>query len=200
MGREVLGYLLDSARVKDAGWRVGGFLDDNPGALDGFNYDYKVVGSISDYTPKPNERLVCALGSPELKAKVCPELKERGAQFISAIHPTAIIGCNAVIGEGVVTAPHAIINADAVVGDFVFLNCFSACGHDAQIGHYSTLSSYCDITSGVRLGQRVFAGSHASVIPGRHIGDGVHIGAGSVVIRHIADGQRVFGVPAKTFM
>lgn len=203
MGRELWCYLVQKAQA-DADfareYRLKGFLDDNPHALDRFNYPAGIVGSISEYTASPDELLVCALGAPEVKARVCPLLKERGAQFYTFIHPTALVAPTAVLGEGTVVAPFVHVSADVQAGAFVLFNCHSNAGHDARLGDYSTLSSYCELTGGVELGERVFMGSHASVIPGRRVGEGVRIGAGSIVINHIPAGRRVFGVPAKPFM
>jgi sugar O-acyltransferase (sialic acid O-acetyltransferase NeuD family) len=203
MGRELWCYLEQKARADAAfarEYRLKGFLDDNPHALDRFNYPADIVGSICEYTASPDELLVCALGAPEVKARVCPLLKERGARFLTLVHPTAVVERNARLGEGVVLAPFVHASCDIELEDFVFLNCHVTCGHDVRVGAYSTLSSYCDLTGGVELGERVFMGSHASVVPGRRVGAGVRIGAGSVVLNHIPAGRRVFGVPAKPFM
>lgn len=198
LGREVLGYLRHIEKTQSVNWHVKGFLDDNLAALDSLSYaSTPVVGRIADYTPKAGEILVCAIALPAIKAKVFPALKAKGAQFMTLIHPSASIGCNVTLGEGVVIAPGCVINADVTIGDFVLFNCLCACGHDAKVGSLSTFSSYCDITGNVHIGERVFAGSHSSIIPLRHVGNDVNIGAGSVVISHLADGERVFGVPAK---
>jgi sugar O-acyltransferase (sialic acid O-acetyltransferase NeuD family) len=197
-GREVLGFLKqhpDCGRL----WEIAGFVDDNATALDGFHYKEKIVSSISDYTPADEDRLVCALGLPEVKKNVCPKLLERGATFMTFVHPTAIIGEHVSLGIGCVLAPFTSLTADVTLGDFVTFNTRSGCGHDVRVGAYSTLSPFCDLTGGVILGEGVFMGSHATVIPKRRLGDGAHVGAGSVVATHLRPGQRVFGVPAKTF-
>ncbi|MBC2594324.1 acetyltransferase [Ruficoccus amylovorans] len=203
LGREVWSYLEHKLAV-DAEfattYRLKGFLDDDAQALDGYDYPGGVVGGISSYKPASSEWLVCALGAPSVKARLCPELKKRGARFLTFVHPTSTLGRNAVLGEGVVLAPYTQVSADARMGDFSFLNCHSTCGHDAKVGPCCTVSSYCDLTGFVELGEQVFMGSHATVIPGRRVGDGCTIGAGSAVVTHLPAGARVLGVPAKPFM
>ncbi|QYY36187.1 acetyltransferase [Ruficoccus sp. ZRK36] len=203
MGREVWDYLEHKRRVDAhfaATCRPKGFLDDDPHALDGYDYPGGIIGSIADYEPADHQLLVCAIGSPAIKAKVCPVLKERGARFLTLAHPTAMVGHNAAVGEGVVLGPYSLVAPDAKVGDFVFLNCYASCGHDASIGDYSTLSPYSGITGFAELGERVFMGSHATVVPGRRVGAGSNIGAASAVVTHLPADSRVLGVPAKPFM
>jgi sugar O-acyltransferase (sialic acid O-acetyltransferase NeuD family) len=198
-GREVWNYLSQSPKC-GVEWQIGGFLDDNVNALDEFDYPQKIVARTADYQAKPGELIVCALGSPEVKEKVCTSLLDRGAVFKTFVHHTALVGKKACLGKGCFLAPHSIITSDACLGDFVTINCFSGCGHDVVIGDFTTLSSYCDLTGGVQLGKKVFLGSHVTVVPGRKVGDSAYIGAGSAVVTHVKSGQKVLGVPAKTFM
>ena len=53
------------------------------------------------------------------------------------------------------------------------------------------------MTGGVQLAEGVFMGSHAVVVPKVTVGAYAVIGASSVVIRKVASGSTVFGVPAK---
>lgn len=199
LGREAWNYLAQHPECGRS-WQIAGFLDDNAGALEKFDYPVKVQGSISEYLPKDDELLVCALGSPEIKQQVCNKLLARGAAFKTFVHHTALVGRNVILGRGCFLAAHVVITGDARLGDFVTLNCHSTCGHDVTVGDFTTLSSYCDLTGGVELGEKVFLGSHASIVPKRKIGDGAFIGAGSVVVTHLKPGKKVFGVPAKPLM
>jgi len=47
------------------------------------------------------------------------------------------------------------------------------------------------------IGENVFIGSHSAIVAPVKIGDGALTGAGSVVIRDVAQGERVAGNPAK---
>jgi acetyltransferase-like isoleucine patch superfamily enzyme len=47
------------------------------------------------------------------------------------------------------------------------------------------------------VGREVFFGSSVSIIPGVRVGDGAYLGAGSVVLRDVPPGAKVFGVPAR---
>jgi acetyltransferase-like isoleucine patch superfamily enzyme len=42
----------------------------------------------------------------------------------------------------------------------------------------------------------VFLGSHATILPDARVGAWAYVGAGSVVLRRVAPGAKVFGNPA----
>lgn len=195
MGRELLQWVEDLNRAETR-WRIKGFIDDNLGALSGFDCDYSVIGRIHEWEPAEDEVFACGIADPMIKEQVVALLKSKGAQFTAVIHPTAVIGQNNLIGEGLVAYPNSCITSNAHIGDFVTL-LSSQIGHDAVVGDYSTISSCCDITGKVRIGRRVFIGSHVTIVPGRRVGDYAFLGAGSVVVSHVPAGARVMGNPAK---
>ncbi len=197
-GRELLGWVKDINRHQ-ARWTIKGFIDDNPGALDGLACDYTVIGTIQAWQPKETEVFACAIAKPAIKEKVVNTLKLRGAHFESIVHPTAVIGDFNKTGEGLVVYPNAVISVNVMIGDFVTLLC-SGIGHDAVIGDFSTISSYCDITGGVQLGKRVFMGSHATIVPQKKIGDDAYVGAGSLVLKNVKPNTKVIGNPAKEIL
>ena len=196
-GREVYGWLRDMGDSSD--WKFSGFLDDNSEALKGFNYNTDVVAPINSHKVKPSQLFVCGIGDVQTKIKLCQPLLDQGAQFLTVVHPTAIVGNNVHMGQGVVLCPGVILTCDIEVGDMVMINCNSSVGHDVSIGDWSTVSAHCDLTGNTKLGRGVFIGSGARVIPSKSVGTGAIVGAGSVVIRSVAAGQKVFGNPARVF-
>ena len=197
-GREVYGWLLDYPEFGRS-LRFGGFLDDDPGALDGFELEAGIVGSIRDYVPKVSHALVCGIGRVDLKRRICQPLREAGAEFPTLVHPTAVVGRNVRLGTGVVLCPRVTLTCDIEVGDFVMINCHSSAGHDVSVGAWSTISAHCDLTGHTVVEEAVFMGSGVSVIPGKRVGREAVVGAGSVVIRSVAAGKKVFGNPAREF-
>lgn len=195
-GREVYCWLQDEARILE-GVQFAGFLDDNAQVLDGFNYPLGVVGTISAFMPGPGDVFICGIGAVGLKKKLCAQLIERGARFLTLVHPTAVLGCNVKIGSGAVICPRVTLTCDIEVGAMAMINCHSTLGHDARVGNWSTVSAHCDLTGFTQIGEAVFLGSGARVIPGKTVGDGAVVGAGSVVIRKVPAGQTVFGNPAR---
>jgi sugar O-acyltransferase (sialic acid O-acetyltransferase NeuD family) len=194
-GREVLQIVKDINKIKQT-WNVLGFLDDNPNALDGYECDYKVIGAINEWQPKEDEYFVMAIANPKIKENVTTKFEEKGAKFVSIIHPTAIIGSFNQIGRGVVIYPYAKITVNATIGNFVSL-LGSNIGHDACVGDYSTISGMCAINGHAVVGKRVFIGGHAVIAPSKKVGDDAYVGSGSVVVTNVKAGYKVFGNPAK---
>ncbi|MBE7502938.1 MAG: acetyltransferase [Verrucomicrobiales bacterium] len=196
-GREMLVWSRHAGFDKGE-YRIKGFLDDNPGALNGHeSLGLRVVGSIADYVPEPEDRFVCGISLPWVKKKCVERLLGRGAQFLTVIHPSAILGPNVDLGVGCVICPGVVLTMDIVLGDFVTINCCSSMGHDARVGDWCSLNGHCDVTGGVVLGEGVLMGSHASVIPGMTVEDWAIVGAGTVACARVATGTTVFGVPAR---
>ena len=195
-GREVLEWAWQNPD-RGVAWDIAGFIDDDPVALKGFEVGCPILGTIKDWKPSPEELFVISIGDPKTKKNVVGSLSSKGAQFITLVHPSAIIARTASIGKGSVICPQSVVSANAKVGDYVMLNLNCAVGHDASIGDWCTLSSYCDITGKVKVGSGVFLGSHAIVVPNVQVGDNVIISAGSLVVTNVRDGSKVFGIPAR---
>jgi sugar O-acyltransferase (sialic acid O-acetyltransferase NeuD family) len=195
-GREVLNWAQDIP-MQNRAWKVGGFLDADTSALDGYNCNFSILGDPQTYIPRQGDCFICSIGHPATKLRICQNLKERGAQFITLIHPSSVIGSRCSIGVGCIFCPGAIITTDVKISDFVTVNAQASIGHDVIIGDGCTLSSHVDITGFASLGEGVFLGSHAVVLPKGDVGDFAIVGAGSVVLKKVKPGATVMGVPAK---
>jgi len=196
LGREVYSWLSQEIKEKKD-YKIKGFIDDNRHNLDEYDYPVKVIGTIADYRPKPEEKLVLSILDPKVKKNLVVSLSKNGAEFYTLIHPSVIFGFNIKIGKGCVISPNCILTNDIKIGDFVFINTSSTIGHDAVIGNFTSINGKVEITGKVKVGSGCMFGVGAKVIPGRRIGDGVVVGAGSVVIRNAGPNVTIFGNPAK---
>ena len=194
-GRELLWWIKDINKVNPT-WDIVGFLDDNPNALDNYECDYKVVGSIKGWEPKENEEFALALGSPALKRKIVEIMKDKGARFATIIHPTAMLSEFAHYGEGFIMFPNSKLSANSTVGDFVTL-LSSPIGHDTIIGDYSVISGNCNIVRNVVIGKDVFLAAGVCIAQDVHVGDGAYLGLGSVILNDVPPGATMFGNPAR---
>ncbi len=192
-GREVYGWAKQSF-AKDA-YQFKGFLDKDNQSLDGFNLGLSVLGSEDDYVVQANDRFLLAVGDVDIKKKIVLKLKEKGAQFLTMIHPTALVIDTATIGEGVVICPFATVSGWVVLGDFVMMNMYASCGHDAKVGKYSILSPYCIVNGVGTVGEQVFLGSHSTVARLKTVGNNSKVSANSAVLQDVPPRAFVVGVP-----
>lgn len=195
-GREVLCWARDVEPTQSE-WKIGGFLDANPAALNGFDVHLEILGDPAKFVPAETDRYICAIGDPATKQRVVTGLLARGAQFSTLIHPSVILGADCRVGTGCILCPGAVVTTNVILGRFVALNIGATVGHDVGTGDWCTLSVHTTISGKVSLGEAVFAGSHACVLPGLRVGDRAVVGAGAVVTRNVSAGSTMFGVPAK---
>jgi sugar O-acyltransferase (sialic acid O-acetyltransferase NeuD family) len=197
-GRVILSYAIKMMKTNECEWRVKGFINDIPDALNGFDTGYPILGTIAGHKIEENAVYICALGDSKARLSICRDLQKKGAEFINFIHPAAIIGERVKMGVGNIFFPFTSVDPDVIIGDFVTVIMHSGIGHDSIIGSGCTLSGGCAVPGRCTLGEGVFLGTGATIIPRRKIGDNVVIGAGAVVFTHVKSGNTVFGNPAKT--
>lgn len=194
-GREVLQWCKDINRV-EATWNIRGFLDDDPGALDGFACDHRIMGTITEWTPCENEVFALAIANPEAKRRVVRSFEEKGGEFVSVVHPRALISDFTHIGRGSVVYPGARMSPNSSIGDFVTL-LDTGIGHDAVAEDFATISAGCAVMRSVHICERAFIGANAVLLPEIRVGKAAYVGAGSVALRNVRDNDRVFGNPAR---
>ncbi|MGI5843256.1 MAG: acetyltransferase [Candidatus Xenobium sp.] len=193
--REVL-QIAKSVNSVRRRWDIRGFLcdiDSNIEALTGG--DYRVLGSIRDWRPQPDQEFLCAIADPHGRKEVVASLKDRGARFCTLIDPRARLADYCLIGEGVLIYPCVEIWPNVRIGDFALLQ--SSIAHDCVLGDYVTVSGGVNVCGAVRIESGAFIASGATIVPHKTIGSGAYVGAGSVVIRSVAANSRVFGNPAR---
>jgi sugar O-acyltransferase (sialic acid O-acetyltransferase NeuD family) len=195
-GREVYS-LVEQINSQSPAWRVLGFLDDNRDALLAFGQYPPILGCMEDGQSYKGCCAVCAIGNPAARRTAVDRLNGHGIRWATLIHPTASVGPGSVLGEGTVLCRGATVTTNVTLGKHVHLNCYATVGHDAVLGDHVTLSGHVDVCGNGLLDKEVFCGSHAVVLPNAHVGSSAVVGAGSVVLRYVAPGTTVFGVPAK---
>lgn len=193
-GREAL-YLALVINRHNPQWNIKGFIDDNQKALDAVRCDYPIIGKISEWQPKPNEVFAMGIASPKAKEKLSKSLIERGAEFVTLIHPRAVIQPFTHVGIGSIIGHSASIGDNVAIGNFVNIM-GSMIGQDSIIGDYSTTTGFTNVAS-AKIGKRVFIGSHAVILNHLTVGDDAYICAGSIVFSKVKPGTKILGYPAK---
>lgn len=146
----------------------------------------------------PDVLFLIAIGNNSVRKKLAERLRLKKENFITLIHPSAIVSESAVIGEGTVIMAGAIIQADARIGAHCIINTGAVAEHDNQISDYVHLSPRVTLSGAVAVQEGAHLGTGASVIPQLTIGAWSTVGAGSAVIRSIPDRATAAGAPART--
>jgi sugar O-acyltransferase (sialic acid O-acetyltransferase NeuD family) len=194
-GREILLWARDA--WPDHASKIAGFLSADPARLEGYACPLPILADPGQFEPKPGDALVLAIGIPETRRRVAEDLEARGGEFLTLIHPTAIVAPTASIGTGSILCPYSIVSDSAQVGRFGLLNYHASLAHDAAVGDYAVLSPYATLGGGAFIGDDVFLGLHASVGPGKRVGPRSKVAANSAALHDVPADSLVHGVPGR---
>lgn len=184
-----------SQRGEKEPFRILGFINDRPNALEGYDIDVPILGTIADWQPTGSEKYVLGLGTPSDKKKVASMLKARGAEFISLVSDRANVSPDIKMGEGCLITMGSTVGCDVRLGDFVNIN-GSMIYSGAVIKDYSTTTGYT-IVEDATVEEGVYIGSKAVIMSGRNVGAWSSVSVGSVVMKDVRPGTTVFGMPAQ---
>ncbi|MCB9838346.1 MAG: acetyltransferase [Phycisphaeraceae bacterium] len=177
-----------------AGWRISGFLDDDPAASLGATAErLGALVSIGQRELTRRHPSIIALGDLRLRRDCISRIE---GEYATVIHPGAIVAPSATIGPGVFIGPGAIVHTDARIGAHCTVNSGAIVEHDVILGDNAHLAPDAALGGSVHVGSGTLIGLGARVLPGVHIGADAIVGAGAAVIRDTPDGACVVGVPA----
>ncbi len=198
LGRELYWHAHESIGFGET-FGIKGYIDDDfePEAERYKKLQLPLISSIDDYAIQKDDAFICAIGSVNGRETTVEKIKAKGGEFFTIINRTALIQGNDHIGEGVFIGPYTVIGDSVTINDHVMLNTHSSIGHDSVLGEYTCVMSYVDITGCCQIGRKVFLASGCRMTPSTKIGDEAYVGIGSVVLRKVKSGTKVFGNPAK---
>jgi acetyltransferase EpsM len=199
-----------------AGLTIAGFLDDNPAAplgailLDAPAHPATAPAGAPSYLGPlsllevagslGHTRWTLALGDLRLRRAVLKMLHSEparagGAQTV--LHPMAFVSPSASVGAGAFVGPRAIVHTRAKVGAHATINSGAIVEHDCAIDENAHLAPGAVLGGNCHIGRDTLIGLGARVLPGVRVGALAVVGAGAVVTRHVPDGAKVKGVPAR---
>ena len=167
---------------------------------DGTPAAYLVSSALLNFLPEEANAIVVDephVALAELLSRLHPE-----PRHTPDIHPLAVIGTGALLGEGVTVGPYAVIEGDACIGADARIGAHCVVGRSASVGRGSVLHPHVVIYGGCEVGDRCIIHSGARIgadgfgfvpVEGTHrkipqvgrvvIGDDVEVGANSTVDR-----------------
>lgn len=194
-GREILDTIYQINNLKHT-YNVIGFIDNRIKKGTIIN-NLIVLGNDDVLHDFLDVNLIIGLGDPHIREKIYNRYKDQ-FNFLTIIHPTAIVSKFAKIDDSVIIQAFCIVAANAHIKKGVAINARSGIGHDSIIGNFTSIQSFCDITGANTIGKLCFFGTGVKVIPELAIGDECYVCAGSVIFKSMNSKSKILGNPAKT--
>jgi len=169
-----------------------GLIDDSEINYNSYDYTVPYLGAIKDHIVLKNVGYIIGIANMKFRRIIISQLVEKGAQFVSFIHPTALISPTATIGVGCVVSHNVSIGPKATIGDFNLLNSRCTIGHDSKIGNFNFFSPQVVTGGGATIGDENFIGTNAAILPSISLGNHNTISAGMIVDKSIENDATIF--------
>lgn len=138
-----------------------------------------------------------AFGDGAARLRLTPDVRARGFELATAVHPRAVVAADVVIGGGTVIAAGAVVGPGTTLGENVIVNTLAGVDHDCVIGAGAHVAPGARLGGSVRVGDGAWIGIGAVVREKIVIGERAIIGAGAVVVDDVPGGIVAYGVPAR---
>jgi sugar O-acyltransferase (sialic acid O-acetyltransferase NeuD family) len=190
--RETAGYMLDAGGEVRFHAAEQSYLAE---AGSDARLEAPVLSLADAYAQHSDTPVIVALGYPGDRSRLAGAWP--GELYATHISARAWLAPGVEVGAGSVVCPGAIVNRLAQLGRHVLINIGATISHDCRVGDFVTISPGANVAGHVSLGEGTFVGIGATISDRIQVGQGCLIGAGAVVVRDVADGQVVAGVPAR---
>jgi sugar O-acyltransferase (sialic acid O-acetyltransferase NeuD family) len=184
--------------AEENGWNKIVFFDDawpslsKNGAWEVIGGTLELFNSLDSY-----DGVVVAIGNNNIRYEKIAQLKDKGANLVTLIHPSSVVSKYSTIGVGSVVVANSVVNAYTNIGLGAIVNTASSVGHDCTIGDAVHICPGARVAGGVNIGNQCWIGVGASVRQLIKIGNNTVIGAGAAVVSNFPDNVTAIGVPAK---
>ncbi|MCB2141093.1 acetyltransferase [bacterium] len=175
---------------------IYGFFDDSYTGSSEIIQGAPLLGSFDDIMKGHDNihEVYLALGNNLTRKKYFNFLLKKKFLLPSIIHPTAIIESDAGIGSSTTVCMAAIVGTEVRIGKGCIINTGCSVDHESTIGDFVHLAPKVAIAGRTSIGDYTFVGINTAVADKLTIGKNVVIGAGSVILKDVPDGARVFGI------
>ncbi len=182
-------------------YTVVGFIDDNKQLKGTTIRGIPVLGGFDDLKDLILKfQIHCgivAIGDNPARRKLAQKLVDANIELINAVHPSAIIDSNVIIGKGNYIGQGVILVTGTKVGNCVNIHTGATIDHDNIIEDGANIGPGVHTAGRVKIGKDAFLGTGTVAIPDTEIGEGAIVGAGSVVIKNVDPFKKVVGVPVR---
>ena len=159
---------------------------------------YKIIGGLDMLNELPHFGII-AVGDNYFREQYAQKIKNifPDFEFITVIHPSAVVSRHARIVAGTIFQANAVIKSDTIIGEHNIINSNVSIGHDimtsdfvtvgpgALIGGYTTIGRGSAVNMGCCIRDRVKIGEYSI------------IGMGAVVTKDVPPYVVAYGNPAE---
>ena len=187
---------------KKGDFEIIGLLDDFR-SIGESTAGHKVLGGMENfielYEFYSHPSIVIAIGDNYSRRLVYEKLiaKSANISFPSLIHPSATLGKDVKISQGVIIMAGAVVQCNSIIGDFCLINTTASIDHDTLIGAFSSIGPGSTLGGGCKIGRNTAVAIAATVIERVTLGDNSVLGASSLLNKNCPDNVVMYGVPAK---
>lgn len=118
-------------------------------------------------------------------------------QFVSAIHPSAILGRDVTIGAGSMVLAGTNLSTGVILGEHVVVNSRASVDHDTVLEAFTSVGPGAILAGNILVKRGAVIALGAKIIQRIEIGEHALVGAGALVVRNIPAEVVAFGTPAK---
>ena len=185
-GRYEVAGILDSYKkpgIRVAGYKILGPIEELDVFHNAFNTNKGIIAIGDNYTRYRVSKLI---------KQLIPEF-----EFVSAVHPSAVIGSRVQIGSGSILSAGVVVNNDCIIGDHCYLALNSGLSHDSSMGKFASLGPGAITGGNVKIGECTAICLGAKILNERTVGSNTVVGSGSLVYHDVGNGVLVTGIPAR---
>lgn len=201
-GREVLDIVdAINAAVPAPVWTLVGVADDGPTAANLGLLAERGVRYLGSSAQAIDEGLAThyavGIGSPDARRKVVQYYDTAGLEAATLVHPAVTMGFGVSLGPGAIVAAGARLTTNIRLGRHVHLNLNVTVGHDSTIGDFVSVNPLASISGDCTVEDGVLIGVAGVILNALTVGAGATVGGSACVVKNVAPGATVKGVPAR---
>jgi sugar O-acyltransferase (sialic acid O-acetyltransferase NeuD family) len=190
--------VVDAVNRTGHRYRVIGLLDDDQRLHGSSIRGHTVLGDVLLLaTLSAAVRFFIGIGSCPARSRIAQAVAHLPHRAETLIHPFSSMGSDISLGDGCLVAPGVVVTTNVRLGRHTHLNSGSTVSHDCTLGDWVHIAPGAHIGGAVTIANGCDIGAGSTIIQGLTLAEWSVVGAGAAVVRDVAAGLTVVGVPAR---